>query len=521
MGQSANAEFYQSLRNADALDYYDSRYLLVGSVDADVATFLANPTSANLYTAMNDKTGTGLLVFNTDPQLVRPQLSAEIFSTSATVTAGSDAQGQGALTADLNVITTTGTSPVSGVTLPVPTVGRRVYVVNKGTVVVNIYPSASTQIDALGVNAAIRLPKGYMWEFNASSATQWHSSRTQFSAGDNVAVGNLCLPVVTTAGASVAVGYQSLSLATTGGNNVAVGYQCLQNLVSGTDNVAVGFQALRNNTGNDNLALGSRALRDCTGGDNVAFGSSALISNSTGTRNTGFGRETMALNTKGQQNVAIGYKAGVVFNFTASPIDTNNTFIGAWAGRTLTTGVNNTFIGSGIESANNCPGITTGSYNTVIGAGINGLAAALANTVVIGDGQNNIRLVVNSSGNLGVGTTWSAGSPVVSAKFHVISTTTPQCRIGNDVNNYMDVSVSSAGAVTFDAIGSGAGFLFGSSSSKKIGFYGVTPVVQSAAYTVSNYTTDRSIDKSTATLGEAIDVLLTLIADLKLTGIIG
>jgi hypothetical protein len=41
---------------------------------AGIQAFLANPSSANLRTAMTDETGTGLLVFNTSPTLVTPIL---------------------------------------------------------------------------------------------------------------------------------------------------------------------------------------------------------------------------------------------------------------------------------------------------------------------------------------------------------------------------------------------------------------------------------------------------------------
>jgi hypothetical protein len=54
-----------------------------------------------------------------------------------------------------------------------------------------------------------------------------------------------------------------------------------------------------------------------------------------------------------------------------------------------------------------------------------------------------------------------------------------------------------------------------------VGFYGVTPVARSAAYTASNVTTDRTFDANATTIDEIADVLGTLLADLKLTGIIG
>lgn len=56
---------------------------------ANVATFLATPSSANLLAAVTDETGTGLLVFNTSPTLVTPVLGvASATSLSITGTAG-------------------------------------------------------------------------------------------------------------------------------------------------------------------------------------------------------------------------------------------------------------------------------------------------------------------------------------------------------------------------------------------------------------------------------------------------
>jgi len=104
-----------------------------------------------------------------------PALSAPTFSTSATVTAGTNAQGQGALTSDYNVITTTAANP-SGVTLPTATTGRIVWVFNRGTNPVNVYPASGAAIDALGTNAAITLPVNAWLEFNAASTTLWYSS---------------------------------------------------------------------------------------------------------------------------------------------------------------------------------------------------------------------------------------------------------------------------------------------------------------------------------------------------------
>ena len=53
-----------------------------------------------------------------------------------------------------------------------------------------------------------------------------------------------------------------------------------------------------------------------------------------------------------------------------------------------------------------------------------------------------------------------------------------------------------------------------------VGFYGVAPVTRAAAYTVTNLTTDRSYNANATTVAELADVLGTLIADLRLVGLV-
>jgi hypothetical protein len=58
----------------------------VGGLGANVATFLATPSSANLISAVTDETGTGVLVFATSPTLVTPVLGA---ATATSIVVGS------------------------------------------------------------------------------------------------------------------------------------------------------------------------------------------------------------------------------------------------------------------------------------------------------------------------------------------------------------------------------------------------------------------------------------------------
>jgi hypothetical protein len=153
----------------------------ISGLGANVGTFLATPSSANLATAVTDETGSGALVFGTSPSLTTPALAGETFSTSAAITAGTNAQGQGALTTDYNIITTASNNP-SGVTLPTATVGRRIVVVNKGANTVNVYPASGAAIDALSTNVSIALPTNGVMTFNAASATLWYSSYNLYTS---------------------------------------------------------------------------------------------------------------------------------------------------------------------------------------------------------------------------------------------------------------------------------------------------------------------------------------------------
>jgi len=101
--------------------------------------------------------------------------TTSVYKTSATVTAGTNAQGQGALTSDLNVVTTAASSP-SGVTLPAGVLGQRLVIINRGANTINAYPASGGKIDALATNASIAIPTSGWMEFIAVSSTQWYST---------------------------------------------------------------------------------------------------------------------------------------------------------------------------------------------------------------------------------------------------------------------------------------------------------------------------------------------------------
>ena len=105
--------------------------------------------------------------------------------------------------------------------------------------------------------------------------------------------------------------------------------------------------------------------------------------------------------------------------------------------------------------------------------------------LVFGGGNTNtdIDLAIYDNGNIAIGL---ISTP--SARLHIISTT-EQLRVGYDTSNYFSTTVSSAGVVTFDAVGASARFDFsdavkfvgGTQSSD--GSTGITATITTAALT--------------------------------------
>lgn len=226
----------------------------------------------------------------------------------------------------------------------------------------------------------------------------------------NLAIGSSALNANTTGNTNIAIGFSSLLSNTTGAFNTAIGGNTLRSNTDGDENEAIGYTALYSNTGGDfNTAVGRGALYgNTTGSSNAAIGRLALSSNTTGNSNAAIGPGSLGSNQTGNNNIAIGN----------SPLYTNtagnqNTAIG---GYTLynCTGSKNTAIGYSTGG-----GITTGSGNTIIGANVSGLSATLTNNVIIADGQGNRRINIDSSGNVGIGTT----SPNANAILDLTSTT--------------------------------------------------------------------------------------------------
>jgi hypothetical protein len=215
--------------------------------------------------------------------------------------------------------------------------------------------------------------------------------------GGDVAIGYEALRAHT-GGFTTAVGYRALCGLVAGANNTAVGWQAGMGITTGNGNVFVGLNAGGTNDKSQSVGIGYAALQSTTGGCNIAIGYSALSAGS-GAHNVGIGYFTfVASAVTGSGNTALGSESSR--SMTSGGC---NTTIGRCAGAGNTTGCCNTVVGAFAGCA-----ITTGGCNTIVG-GYAG-TTTLANNVVLADGAGNIKLQVNGTGALGVGTTPSYGT---------------------------------------------------------------------------------------------------------------
>jgi hypothetical protein len=268
--------------------------------------------------------------------------------------------------------------------------------------------------------------------------------RVNTTGGDNLALGGgngatytATMASNTTGSYNTGVGFGALASNTTASNNTAVGYHAKYSNVTGANSSAVGYQALYSDTGDWNTAIGHQAAysntsgkvtaigtlalqANTTGNANVAvggydgsgaFGFPALYSNTTGSNNTAVGVAALQANTTASDNTAVGYQAGYtnqtgnrntflgnLAGYTSNVSgNASNTCIGYVAGYTLTTGTTNTFIGNNSGSS-----ITTGIQNSILGSfngNQNGLdIRTAANYAVISDGAGTPLISTSNGG---------------------------------------------------------------------------------------------------------------------------
>lgn len=153
------------------------------------------------------------------------------------------------------------------------------------------------------------------------------------------------------------------------------------------DNVRVGRGK---SSGTNNTVLGESAFGSATTGtDNIAIGKSSLNGNTNGNNNIGIGTNALSRNANTGGNVAVGNNA------LDYAVGGSNTALGHNAGTNLDSGTTNTFIGNSSGSA-----ITGGSYNVILGSNTGSTITGTSNNIIISDGQGNIRISADSTGQV-------------------------------------------------------------------------------------------------------------------------
>lgn len=130
------------------------------------------------------------------------------------------------------------------------------------------------------------------------------------------------------------------------------------------------------------------------------------------------------------------------------------------------------------------------------------------------------------------------GIITAAVKLHVVGTTEP-LRVGYDTSNYFSTTISSAGAVTFDAVGASAGFTFsdsvtmadaknlifntstgtiiGTATGQKFAFHNATPVIQrvGAAQAATATTAATNVAPFGFTTAAQADAIVTLLNEIR------
>lgn len=318
---------------------------------------------------------------------------------------------------------------------------REAIVVDKNTGIVS-FPEGTTGGPSEPAGATGRLQYNNAGAFGGASALHWDAANARLGVGTTSPGQQLeltgAIELAPTTGDGVGVIYKGEApwLHDYGTQNVFLGLGAGNFSATGVRNIGLGAGAIQSVTsGESNVGIGYRALITCSSGaHNVALGLDALLQCSTGSNNFGLGRNALFGLSTASSNIAIGYGALFACNGSgnigigesaASGMTSGacNAGIGGFALQDVTTGNFNTALG---YSAGR--GITTGSNNTIVGANITGLAADLANNIIIADGEGNRRINADASGNIGLNALdqYGGGEKVIAiADASAVPTTNP------------------------------------------------------------------------------------------------
>lgn len=235
-----------------------------------LATF-ASTTSTQLRGVISDSTGTGLLMFNTNPSVVDSLTTSSttfaLLNTTATtvnafgvataITIGSNTSGTTTIRTNLTANKSVTLGSVVGDTLTI-----------NGTV---NFVNADIAIRGSTANP-IRVGRGGN-SIASNTRVGFNALQVNSSGSQNTAFGFEASSALTSGASSTSVGYRALRNANTGTANTAFGRDALLNLLNGNKNTAIGVSSLNENqSGSSNVCIGHFAGYNCLGSGNVLIG---------------------------------------------------------------------------------------------------------------------------------------------------------------------------------------------------------------------------------------------------------
>jgi hypothetical protein len=266
-------------------------------------------------------------------------------------------------------------------------------------------------------------------DLSASYVPQQGSSVTTLGVGYNAGLNR------TSGVDNTAFGYKAARETTTGSQNTVFGYEAFLNQTDGNNNTAIGWKAARGSgtTFHGVTAVGFGAAQNNQTSNTVAVGATALQSNTTGTQNTAVGTSALQAVTISTDNTAMGYGAGKAVTGNSNTAFGNaalfgdgtnaisgdyNIAVGTHTGRYLTTGSNNTLVGSDAAADPSNP-LTTGGSNVVVGQGAGwGLTSQVSTAVAVGQ---NSKVLGDGAVALGQGAEGQAAAAIAIGRLAVAS----------------------------------------------------------------------------------------------------
>jgi hypothetical protein len=225
------------------------------------------------------------------------------------------------------------------------------------------------------------------------------------SGYSNLIIGHSAGDVITTGNNNLILGYNGANALTTGTNNILLGHyagnamlsasyntmigsNCGQKLIDGTGNVAMGFNCFGGSAAGisniSSVAIGEAAGYSLVNNYSICIGYYAggyAGVNYSGSNSNVFIGRTAGQYFQGSQSVFIGYQAGYI-NGTGTSAATNNVGIGTNALANLTSGANNTVVGT---YGSVITGTTTGSNVTTLGYNALPSSATISNQITLGN----------------------------------------------------------------------------------------------------------------------------------------